>query len=57
VHEQRAACLFALRKPSLPVLGGFSTTHLPESRGFLQCLRNVRPQTACAQAEWSLQAA
>ena len=57
VHENRAACLCSLLKPSLRVLRGLSKTNLPGYVGFLQCLRNVRHQHACEQAEMVLRAA
>ena len=57
VHEKRAACRCSLRKPDWRVFRGMSTTHLPGAGGFLQCLRNFRPQNAFAQAERILRAA
>lgn len=50
VHENRAECLCALRKPYWRGLRGFSTTNLPGYVGFFPCLRNVRQQNACEQA-------
>ena len=57
MHEHRAECLFALRKPSLRVFRSLSKHNLPGSVSFLQCLRNFRSQNACEQAEMILQAA
>jgi hypothetical protein len=57
VHENRAACLFSLLKPYVRMFRGLSTTNLPGSVGFLQCLRNFRHQTAFEQAELILRAA
>jgi hypothetical protein len=51
VHEHRAECLFSVLQPSLRVLRGLSTTHLPGSLGCFQFLRNFRQLTACKQAE------
>jgi transposase-like protein len=57
VHENRAACLCSLLKPYLRVFRGLSKTNLPGYVGFFQCLRNVRQQNACEQAELILRAA
>jgi hypothetical protein len=57
VHEHRAECLCSLLKPSLRVFRGLSKRNLPGYVGFFQCLRNVRQQNACEQAELILQAA
>src|SRR5947209_5007774 len=51
VHENRAACLFSLRKPYLRVFRGVSKFNLPGYVGFLQFLRNFRQQNAFEQAE------
>ena len=53
----RAACLFALLKPSVRVLRSISKTTLAGSLGFFQCLRNFRQLTAFEQAELILHAA
>jgi ISXO2-like transposase domain len=57
MHEHRAACLLSLLKPSLRVLRGLSTWHLPGYLGFFPWLRNVRQRHACAQVELIFQAA
>ena len=57
VHENRAACLFSLLKPSLRVFRGLSKTHLQGYVGFLQFLRNLHQLTAFEQAELILYAA
>ena len=57
VHENRAECLFSLRKPSLRVFRGVSKYNLPGYVGFLQFLRNFRQYNACEQAELILRAA
>jgi hypothetical protein len=57
VHENRAACLCSLLKPSLRVFRGLSKTNLPGSLGFFPFLRNVRHLTAFEQAEMILYAA
>jgi transposase-like protein len=57
VHENRAACLCSLVKPSLRVFRGISTYNLPGYVEFFQFLRNVRQHNACEQAELILQAA
>ena len=57
VHENRAECLFSLRKPSLRVFRGLSKTTPPGSLGFFQFLRNFRHLTAFEQAEMILYAA
>jgi transposase-like protein len=57
VHENRAECLFALRKPYLRVFRGISKTNLPGYVGFFQFLRNFHPLTAFEQAEMMLYAA
>jgi transposase len=57
VHENRAECLFSLRKPYLRVFRGLSKTNLPGYLGFFQFLRNFRQQNACEQAELILYAA
>ena len=57
VHENRAACLFSLLKPSLRVVRGLSKVNLPGYVGFLQFLRNFRQLNAFEQAELILQAA
>ena len=57
MHEHRAECLFALRKPSLRVFRGVSKTNLPGYVGVFQFLRNFRHQNAFEQAELILRAA
>ena len=57
VHEHRAECLFSWLKPYVRVFRGLSQDNLPGDVGFLQCLRNVRHQHACEQAERIVQAA
>src|SRR5499425_1784052 len=57
VHENRAECLFSLRKPYLRVFRGLSKTNLPGYLGFLQFLRNFHQLTAFEQAEMILYAA
>ena len=57
VHEHRAACRFALRKPYLRVWRGVSTTNLAGAGGFLPCLWHLRQDHACEQAALSIQAA
>jgi hypothetical protein len=57
VHENCAAGLLSVRKPSLRVLRGVSQDNLPGAVGFLPFLRNLRQQPAFEQAEWILQAA
>jgi transposase len=57
VHENRAECLFSLRKPYLRVFRGVSQYHLPGDVGCFQFLRHFRPRNAFEQAELVLQAA
>jgi transposase-like protein len=57
VHENRAECVFSLRKPFLRVFRGISKANLPGYLGFFQFLRNFRYQNAFEQAELILQAA
>jgi ISXO2-like transposase domain len=57
VHENRAACLCSLRKPSVRVFRGLSKTNLPGYVRVLQCLRNFRYQHAFEQSELILWAA
>src|SRR5262249_37681680 len=57
VHENRAECLFSLRKPYLRVFRGLSKTNLPGYVGFFQFLRNFHQLTAFEQAEMILYAA
>jgi hypothetical protein len=57
VHENRAECLFSLRKPSLRVFRGLSKRNLPGYLGFFQFLRNFHQLTALEQAEMILYAA
>jgi transposase-like protein len=57
VHENRAECLFSLRKPYLRVLRGISKTTLPGYLGVFQFLRNFRQLNAFEQAEMILSAA
>src|SRR5438874_12702883 len=57
VHENRAECLFSLRKPYLWVFRGISKLNLPGYLRFFQFLRNVRQQNAFEQAELILYAA
>jgi len=56
-HAQRAECLFALLQPSVRVLRGLRTTHLPGYGGCLPCLRHLPPLTAFEQAELIVDAA
>ena len=57
VHENRAECLFSLRKPYLRVFRGLSKCNLPGYVGCFQFLRNFRQHNACEQAEMILYAA
>ena len=57
VHENRADCLFSLRKPYLRVFRGLSKCNLPGYVGFFPFLRNFRQQNACEQAGLILRAA
>src|SRR5262245_10186983 len=50
VHENRAECLFSLRKPYLRVFRGISKFNLPGYVGFFQFLHNFRQQNAFEQA-------
>src|SRR5262249_41978213 len=56
-HENRAECLFSLRKPYLRVLRGISQRNLPGYVGCLQFLRHFRQRNAFEQAELILPAA
>src|SRR5207249_11634090 len=55
VYENRAECLFSLRKPYLWVFRGMSKCNLAGYIGFFQFLRNFRQHNACEQAELILQ--
>lgn len=57
VHENRAACLFSLLKPSLRVFRGLSKGNLQGYVGCLQFLRNFHQLTAFEQAEMIVYAA
>jgi len=57
VHENRAECLFSLRKSYLRVFRGVSKTTLPGSVGFFQFLRNVHQLTSVGHAEMIVYAA
>jgi hypothetical protein len=56
-YAKARPALFSLLKPYLRVLRGVSKGHLPGYVGLLQCLRNLRHQKACEQAELILRAA
>jgi hypothetical protein len=56
VQDNRAACLFSWRKPSLRVCRGVSTCNLAGDVGFFQCLRHLRQHHACEKAKLILQA-
>jgi hypothetical protein len=56
-HDNRAACLFALLKPSLRVLRSMSKDNLPGYVGFLPFPQNFRQYNAWEQAELLIQAA
>jgi hypothetical protein len=57
VQEKRAEGLLSFWKPYLRGWRGVSTTHLPGYVGCVQCLRHLRHQQACEQAELILRAA